>query len=1426
MCQNNKRIEEFSIDWWKSALNEAEHVHDLDEIRVVRPPKIWNLNSHDIKFENIHPNDIIEFNIVQGLDGGKSVQQRVVKIDTTKGRLYTHDIRDGKDIPEARDLWVKNDIENYWNKPPFSLGEAKKLKPVDPALYQQFLDLLPNQLETLTRVYGNKDLVSSYLADPAMKDALAKEVLSQMSDHYDQAERMYGTELVELGKKINGEKRSKDKLSAHYHAQKGIKPHKPLDEIRLIKQIPELTELENLIKKYEEIHNKLKEIGEIYGNNSVYARQATYMFLYNNVIPKNLDKSNKDKILEALKYAKHNFETDKKHLRNLIKVYYKNRHQKWKTKYGSHEPVDHSIIALKKIYQDDLGGEEILSEIRIVGKVTPKMIMDLCSKINFNSIPGNNGWGLSDWLDKYGWVDSPIELPTDWMNSLPQSILQEMYKELISLSNKYPLNEIKMIGTKLPGINFLADTEQEFTDNIRNIWKSIYSKNKLKLDPNDQNYYPTYNASQKEFSLYLKKYRKDLIEKWSEIFKNQDISSQFPLLSSVLKSQYGDQNIILTKVEPFANQVSSTIRNRLLKLFDVNPKNISQYEIKYFEGKMPHIHVMTYIEQPYNAIKGIYHENENKLYLLELLYKGLQPVWGYKIYDKNSNSINESIDKSSIIKDFIKFACKKLGVKSNGCKVTLTKDKSQTTTYAHYNPSTKHIVVYTQNRSLGDVLRSLCHELVHHKQNLENDLGPESGNTGSPQENEANSVAGIIMREFGAKYPQIFEAKNTSKELLNEIKVMGNISVEMLNNLNGSIEIYNSEWVSIIAKYNKSNFHSLYDIFRSLNQNQRNNLYKDLLKYKNSLNTNESLDTYTQQNIAKVIKGFDLAPYPKGFHNAYTTKNAKATPLLAKQINKFLNNTLLVTSIKCFYEPTYQTVNFVVSNDRSKLDEIRVVKKLSFNYDDLSLYEAISKVSIYLRDEDEEFILVKPDQYLELFNLGNYYTWPPPGGANHIYLIPKNFVQIRKKINIEDTFSTETYPKEKRIEDLKEQFEYIKEYLDKGLYKILFTKDEIPDDLTEIKMIGQVSPQMVDELIDKLTDENKYQYFFDLGIADKYDRDIYIDYRKWLTSLTKPQLRDLYSDLIKIQNMKPYKVDELEPQQLPFEESFSKEFWKEALELDEIRIIGRVDPKIILPEVKKIRGKIINKYQVAREYLPKLKIVDDLMEKYNCVYNSTRNLTPENASLFLSDLRKIEKELELDQLDEIRVMSPKTLIFKADGEGHYIFEQDGISILFLESINGKCDFVTVTHPSDLNLNNKKIEEIKKFIELLKTRDIPYSIENRSGILRINKKYIKVENELNEIRIHGNVPPIDVYIKLNHDLAEKSPTQRKYFEKYKEWVYAPFEYDDEVRNKYDDEIDKIDSGFLWGSKEDWEKLPSDLRRRIYHDMLEFKKKYNL
>lgn len=122
--------------------------------------------------------------------------------------------------------------------------------------------------------------------------------------------------------------------------------------------------------------------------------------------------------------------------------------------------------------------------------------------------------------------------------------------------------------------------------------------------------------------------------------------------------------------------------------------------------------------------------------------------------------MNQQI-KQAIVKDFILFCKKEMAIDSLP-KISFTQDRNWAVThrsFGAYSPEEKSLVVYIGNRNLADTLRTLAHELVHHRQN---ELGkinnPTDGQAGTPIENEANSIAGVIMRNYGKQNDVIYES--------------------------------------------------------------------------------------------------------------------------------------------------------------------------------------------------------------------------------------------------------------------------------------------------------------------------------------------------------------------------------------------------------------------------------------------------------------------------------------------------------------------------------------------------------------------------------------------------------------------------------------------------------------------------------------------
>ena len=124
--------------------------------------------------------------------------------------------------------------------------------------------------------------------------------------------------------------------------------------------------------------------------------------------------------------------------------------------------------------------------------------------------------------------------------------------------------------------------------------------------------------------------------------------------------------------------------------------------------------------------------------------------------------LTEGLDKKStynILLSFIEFAAKSLKLESLP-KFDFIFDSKRAVEYSSFGgySTDKHINITVSNRHIMDVCRTLAHELVHYKQDMDDQLtGENPGATGSPQENEANAEAAIIMRNWGKEHPDLFE---------------------------------------------------------------------------------------------------------------------------------------------------------------------------------------------------------------------------------------------------------------------------------------------------------------------------------------------------------------------------------------------------------------------------------------------------------------------------------------------------------------------------------------------------------------------------------------------------------------------------------------------------------------------------------------------
>lgn len=126
---------------------------------------------------------------------------------------------------------------------------------------------------------------------------------------------------------------------------------------------------------------------------------------------------------------------------------------------------------------------------------------------------------------------------------------------------------------------------------------------------------------------------------------------------------------------------------------------------------------------------------------------------------------NQNSELFDALNDFLPLASKILEINSlPKIKLVSKVDDDEQPTFGKFINSKNIIHLAIKDRHILDILRTLAHELAHYKQNVENRLNPHSGETGSPEENEAHTYAGVIMRTFNKKYPHYFDVSPVDLE--------------------------------------------------------------------------------------------------------------------------------------------------------------------------------------------------------------------------------------------------------------------------------------------------------------------------------------------------------------------------------------------------------------------------------------------------------------------------------------------------------------------------------------------------------------------------------------------------------------------------------------------------------------------------------------
>jgi hypothetical protein len=120
-------------------------------------------------------------------------------------------------------------------------------------------------------------------------------------------------------------------------------------------------------------------------------------------------------------------------------------------------------------------------------------------------------------------------------------------------------------------------------------------------------------------------------------------------------------------------------------------------------------------------------------------------------------------DEKQHLEKFVDFVKRELNIENDvNIRYQTDKDGIKTTAVYKYQDGgdeefeQSEVRVYTRERALQDIMRSVAHELVHHQQNERGELEGKISNVGGPIEDEANAVAGELLKKYGIEHPEIY----------------------------------------------------------------------------------------------------------------------------------------------------------------------------------------------------------------------------------------------------------------------------------------------------------------------------------------------------------------------------------------------------------------------------------------------------------------------------------------------------------------------------------------------------------------------------------------------------------------------------------------------------------------------------------------------
>jgi hypothetical protein len=119
-------------------------------------------------------------------------------------------------------------------------------------------------------------------------------------------------------------------------------------------------------------------------------------------------------------------------------------------------------------------------------------------------------------------------------------------------------------------------------------------------------------------------------------------------------------------------------------------------------------------------------------------------------YSKKLDNLNPV--KFRHLSKFLKFCRDELDITNDIRVFLLKKDNDLNLTTGGYSPKDKCVYTIAEGRQIADILRTIAHELVHQKQDLQGKIKGNIPDIGGVIEDTANAIAGRLVKMYVKKY--------------------------------------------------------------------------------------------------------------------------------------------------------------------------------------------------------------------------------------------------------------------------------------------------------------------------------------------------------------------------------------------------------------------------------------------------------------------------------------------------------------------------------------------------------------------------------------------------------------------------------------------------------------------------------------------------